>query len=531
MGLSSAVSQWQVLLGQSQVLVGEAAMAAYGSDTGGSIRRIPVALRICKAVHVQEVVRIARDNNVPVYPISTGNNWGYGSALPVRDDCVILDLSALTNILDFDEEFGVVTVEPGVTQGMLAAFLEAGNHPYMVPVTGAGPNCSLVGNALERGYGVTPHIDHFGAVTDLEAVLPDGSLYRTALSEAGGKMLARLFKWGIGTYSSGLFSQGGFGVVTSLSIILQRRPECINVCLFSLRDDALLEPAIQAIRSILVKLPGTLGGINLMNQHRVLSMAAPFPVDQLGADGLIPPHAIQQLGNQYKILPWTGFATLYGTNKLVTAARCEMKNALSGIASRMLFFTPKRAAALSRIARWVPGAAGRRLSHMTTTLSQALELAAGRPNETALPLAYWRYPKERKGAVRNPAWDGSGLLWYAPLLPMRAVDVLGFVDMVKRITHKHHMEPLITLTSLNDRLFDSTVPLLFDRDQPAAASAAQACYQEMLHAGRERGWFPYRVGVDSMESLTCLHPKSNSFNARLREGIDPQDLMAPGRYR
>lgn len=103
---------------------------------------------------------------------------------------VILDLSGLTAILDFDAELGVVTLEPGVTQALLAEFLDRHAHPYLVPVTGAGPQCSLIGNALERGYGVTPHTDHFAAVTDLEAVLADGSVYQTRLHEVAGAELA-----------------------------------------------------------------------------------------------------------------------------------------------------------------------------------------------------------------------------------------------------------------------------------------------------------------------------------------------------
>jgi 4-cresol dehydrogenase (hydroxylating) len=531
MDLSAAIVQWRLLLGPTQVLLGEAAMDAFGSDMGGAYRRIPAALRIFDATQLQEVMRVASAFKVPVYPISTGNNWGYGSALPARDDCVILDLSALNKILDFDEEFGVVTVEPGVTQGLLAHFLESGNHPYMVPVTGAGPRCSLMGNALERGYGITPHVDHFAAVTDLEAVLPDGSLYRTALKEAGGQELARLFKWGIGAYSAGLFTQGGFGIVTRMSIILQRKPECVNACFFSLRDDALLEAATQAIRSVLIKLPGTVGGINLMNQHRVLSMTAPFPASQLGEDGLIPHSVIQQLGLHYKVLPWTGFITLYGTDRVVAAARREIRDALSRIACRLVFFTPRRAIALRNMTKWLPGAAGRRIASMADKLAQSLELVAGRPNETALPLAYWRYPKSQQGAFNDPSRDGSGLLWYAPLVPMRAVDVRGYVDMVKHIAQKHRMEPLITFTSINDRLFDSTVPLLFDRDDSTSVAAAQSCYAELLHTGGARGWFPYRIGVHNMQLLASLQRDSSAFHARLRKDLDPHDLMAPGRYR
>src|SRR5262249_43277345 len=155
------------------------------------------------------------------------------SALPVRDDCMILDLSALTRIRRFEAESGVVTVEPGVTQGMLADFLTRGGHPFLVPVTGAGPNCSLVGNALERGYGITPYTDHFGAVLALEAVLPDGSLYRSPLSELVADD-APAFKWGIGPYLDGLFTQGGCGVVTSVTIALARVPPHTKAILFSL---------------------------------------------------------------------------------------------------------------------------------------------------------------------------------------------------------------------------------------------------------------------------------------------------------
>lgn len=531
MDLSSALNEWQNLLGERNVLLGDAAAAAYGADTSGAQRHIPAAVRIVDSASLQDVMRIASRHQVPVYPISTGKNWGYGSALPARDGCVILDLSSLRKIIHFDAELGVVTLEPGVTQGMLADFLQAGHHPYLVPVTGAGPTCSLMGNALERGYGVTPHVDHFGAVTDLQAVLPDGSLYRTALREAGGEELARLFKWGIGPYSTGLFTQGGFGVVTRMSIILARRPECIKACFFGLQDDALLESAVERIRSLLIKLPGTLGAINLMNQHRVLSMSAHYPVEQLGADGMIPQTVIEAMGRQYQIMPWTGFATLYGTRRMVAAAQKEVKAALAGVASRVLFVTPARARALAGLVKWIPGAIGQRLTRVTGTLAQSLELVAGSPNETALPLAYWRKPVPQLGQFKNPARDGCGLSWYAPLVPMRPSGVRAYVNMVKQIAPKHGIEPLITLTSLSDRLFDSTVPLVFDLQKPAAVEAAAACYKELFETGRAQGWFPYRIGINTMQTLVGLQTDSSTFQSRLRKDLDPHDLMTPGRYR
>ena len=40
-------------------------------------------------------------------------------------------------------------------------FLIENKHDYLVPTTGAGGHVSLLGNTLERGYGLTPWVDHF----------------------------------------------------------------------------------------------------------------------------------------------------------------------------------------------------------------------------------------------------------------------------------------------------------------------------------------------------------------------------------
>lgn len=531
MDLNGALADWMALLGPGGVLDRDAARFAYSADASAVTREVPAALRITDSAQLPAVAAIAHQRRVPIYPISTGRNWGYGSALPVRDGCVIVDLSALRKILHFDAELGAVTVEPGVTQGMLADFLRAGGHDFLVPVTGAGPTCSLLANALERGYGITPHTDHFGAVTDLEAVLPDGSVYCTALRESGGDEVARLFKWGIGPYSAGLFTQSGFGIVTRVTILLARRPEAVKACLFSLEDDALLEPAVECIRSIVSSLRGTVGGVNLMNRHRVLAMSAPFPADRLDTSGLIPPDVIEAMGRQYQILPWTGFGSLYGTPRMVAAAQQEMRARLKGIASRVLFLSPGQAAGLARLAGRVPGPAMRRLAGTAGTLARSLQLVAGQPNETALPLAYWRNPQAPSGEeFRNPSRDGCGLIWYAPLVPMKPASVRGYVQMVREVTARHRIEPLITLTSVGETLFDSTVPLIFERQDPDRGADAWACYNKLLEAGRALGYFPYRVGTPTMAQLAEWQPLAGAFHGKLKSAIDPHGVMAPGRY-
>lgn len=530
MNLLAALAAWRGVLGASQVLSAPAAQVAYGADASGNQRAIAGALRVMDAALLPGVMRIAQRYKVAVYPISTGRNWGYGTALPARDACVIVDLSGLQKILHFDDVFGVVTLEPGVTQAMLADFLAAGRHPFLVPVTGAGPHCSLVGNALERGYGVTPHADHFGAVTDIEAVLADGGIYRSALREAGGEDLARLFKWGIGPYTAGLFAQSGFGIVTRMTIALARRPESVKACLFSLSDDALLEAAVARVQRIVSRLPGVVGGINLMNQRRVLAMAAPYPADRVGADGLLPQPVIAQLGRQFQIFPWTGFGTLYGTRPMVAAAQREIRAALAGVASRLVFLSPAQAARLARLAGAIPGAIGRRLARTAAMIATSLALVDGHPNETALPLVYWRNRRAPRQAWRDPSHDGCGLIWFAPLVPMRPAGVRAYVEMVGAVTRAHRIEPLITLTSISDKLFDSTVPLMFERSDAAQVAAATACHDDLLERGRRLGVFPYRVGIHAMASLSRLSGEAGAFQARLRRDLDPDSLIAPGRY-
>lgn len=530
-GPRQAIDAWQTLLGTDAVRVDDQIPARLRADTAPVTRRIRSVLQIASADQLPDVLRIAQQHGVPVHPVSTASNWGYGSAQPVQGDVTLIDLSRLQKIIHFDPELGVVTVEPGVTQAMLADFLDAGGHAFMVPVTGAGPHCSLVANALERGYGVTPYGDHFGSLTDLEAVLADGSLYRSALHEAAGEDLARLSKWGIGPYVNGLFAQSGFGIVTRASILLAPKPEAVRICLFSLADDALLEPAVDRIRQIMQALPGTVGAVNLMNRHRMLTVTAPYPADQRDDSGLIRAEVIDALAKAHRIAPWTGFAPLYGTERMVRAAQQEIRAALKGVASRVVFMSPRQVAGLAALGARLPGRLGHRLGVSAGLLSGAMQMVQGRPDETALRLAYWRSGTKPVGSRLDPAKDGCGLYWYAPLVPMRPGDVRRFVAFATETLRKHGLEPVLTLTTRGDRLFDGTVPLLFDPHSAAASEAARACLTELTVTGRSLGFYPYRLHVDEMAAHQGRHPLSSQFVGRLREALDPHHLLAPGRYR
>jgi FAD/FMN-containing dehydrogenase len=523
--LESALRDWRALLGADAVGDGHPP-----SCTTGAQRRVGAILTPRTAAEVPRLVRIAAQWRVPLYPVSTGNNWGYGSANPVRENCVLLDLSRLDGIHDFDPELGVVTIEPGVTQERLRRYLDERGARFLVPVTGAGPTCSLLGNALERGYGITPFTDHFGAVTAIEAVLPDGRVYRTPLSELGGPEVDRLFKWGIGPYLDGLFAQGNFGIVLRMSLALAPEPEAMTAFVFGARDDQALERLIPAVRQVLSGLGGAVPAINILNRQRMLSMMMSFP-EQDARDGVLPAEAVQRLAEARGVMTWTGVGAIYGSHEVVTAARRTLRRRLRGVVDRLTFVTPWRVAQMRRLARLLPGPGGTRLSGLATTLGATLDIMNGRPSEVALPLAYWRSGRRPEaGVAMNPARDGCGLIWYAPLVPMRAEAVRRYLQMVEEVCPRFGINPLLTLTAINERCFDSTVPLLFDRGNADAVARAQACFEALFHAGQAQGFLPYRLNVDAME---LLEPQGSPFwdvAWRFKQALDPHQLIAPGRY-
>ena len=127
--LTLAQQQWREVLGDAGVRVDPASIERFGQDTMCSPAYARVVIAPRSTEHVSACMVIARRYGVAVHPISTGHNWGYGSASTSDARCVLMDLSGMERILGFDEELSVVTLEPGVTQGDLAVIYRSTTCP------------------------------------------------------------------------------------------------------------------------------------------------------------------------------------------------------------------------------------------------------------------------------------------------------------------------------------------------------------------------------------------------------------------
>lgn len=528
--LATLLMQAGQICGSDHVIAADGVVARYGSATTGAPLRAGGAVVPGSVEEVRELLLAATKQRIPLYPVSTGNNWGYGAALPPDPAAVIVDLHRLNQIDDSQLDLGVVTLEPGVTQQQLADFLDTRGYDFMVPVHGGGPKCSIVGNLLERGYGITPHTDHFAAVTAIEALLPNGEIFRSAVHASGGAGVDALFKWGAGPYLDGLFTQGAFGIVTRASVVLAPRPERVESFVFRIADNARLGEAVVAVREIIRSLPGTAAAINLMNARRVLSMMIPFPADELDRDGVVRSERIAQLAKEYRVAAWTGFGALYGTPGAVRAARTLIRRRLRGISSRPIFIRPGLARSAASWLDRLPAGWAAQLRAYLATLNKSLVVVEGRPAEIALPLVYWRQGGAEGRTGLDPARDQRGLIWYAPLVPARPAAVETYVALADRVCREHAIEPLITLTTLSDRCFDSTVPILFDASDEEEVARGQRCYRALVAAGKEHGFVPYRYPAHEMQHLIDADATCWRWLAELKRATDPANILSPGRY-
>ena len=458
---------------------------------------------------IRRALSHARLFGLSVHPISSGHNWGYGTARPADPrTSIIFDLSAMNRILEFDRSLGVVVVEPGVTQDQLETFLAHNDLDFMVPTTGAGPSCSLVGNVLERGYGMTPIADHFQAVLGVHALFVDGTIYRSPLwhEDGGTTAKAPIYRWGVGPYLDGLFAQNGGAIVTRLALQLIPRPAHVEMFVFWIGDDSNLEDVVETIRRLLTSSGLVIGGINLMNAARVSAMA--------GATAT-------------KGAVWIGTGIVYGEPSVVRAGRKVIRCALSGLVRRIAFVNEERLQLLERLAR--TPILGNRLAPLVSTVRSAYQMLSGHPGEFALALAYGGDPDVMPAHGRDPARDRCGLLWYAPLVPMSGECARQYVRMVERVCHSYGFAAPITFSTLSIAGFDSTVPLIFPCDEENSARAF-ACLKTLIGEGRTLGFHPYRFHSALMDEATSGALDHWHLVEKIRTVIDPENLIAPGRY-
>jgi hypothetical protein len=315
-----------------------------------------------------------------------------------------------------------------------------------------------------------------------------------------------------------------------MTIALAPVPDQVQAFLVDIEDDASLEPVVGEVRDLIQKSGGGIGGINLMNRLRLMSMFHPYPRGDVAPGTAISAQLVETIGRKAGLPTWLGLGALYGDREVVAGLRHSVRRRLKKHSARIRFISQSSLTGASWLGRRLPGRLGEVTVKRAQMASDLLEILSGRPKETALRLAYWKSasapPEDRP---MNPVRDGCGIIWFAPLVPMRAADARTYVSLVNEICPTFGIDPLITLTTVSEQCFDSTVPILYAG--PAEAERAHACYDALFEACHEHGYLPYRMNLRSMSRYTDA-PNSPYWDTvhQLKAALDPDNLIAPGRY-
>lgn len=525
--LTAALAEWRSALGAEHVCVDAPALHSAETATFATSQRVLAILRPASRAEVQECLRVANRHAVPLYPVSGGRNWGYGSRVPTCPEAVLLDLGRLNRIVDFDEKLAYVTLEPGVTQGQLYAFLAERKSGLWMDATGSSNQASVVGNALERGFGHTPYGERFSHMCGLEVVLPSGEVLETGFHRFPGAKAAPTYPFGLGPYIDGLFTQSNLGVVTRMTLWLMPAPEHFQAFFFRCDDPRGLAPLVEAIRPL--RLNGTIRNtIHIANDYKVLSGLRQYPWEATGGQTPLAPGQMAHFRRSMHFGSWNGSGGLYGTRRQVAEARRLLRRALKGKADRLGFIDDRMLGLIGRFATPFRLLTGWDLSRTLAILRPVYGLMKGIPTDQPMESAYWRKPTPPPEQM-EPNRDRCGLLWFAPVAPATGEDAEALTSTTREIVLAHGFEPAISMTMVTERSLTCVISITYDRDIDGEDEAALRCLKALKDRLSGLGYYSYRLGVQSMPQA-----KNENVYDRLIESlrglVDPANILAPGRY-
>jgi 4-cresol dehydrogenase (hydroxylating) len=526
-GISSLQVQLLELF-HDHFIPGADAGTRYGADTGGLVRALLGAVKVDHAHQVALVINFAREHGVTLWPISGGRNFGYGTSLPVRGGALIVDLSGLKGIR-FHPESHTVTVEAGVTQGDLQHFLATNKLPYLVPTTGAGPHGSLIGNALDGGYGMTPVSDHFDGMTYFEGYWGNGSPMSDSLAELAGPDMARRWPAGLGLNPRSLLRQSNLGIVTAAALQLAPAQPSSRMVVIQWESQVAFETGQQALAELKEIIPAMTAVLSV-NKARTRAANGQFDLRNPSA-----PKAAGQ-GADAEADEFTSLATVFGPEHATAGACKDIQRHLKG--AKVLCLSRKQLTLLGTLSSKIPAAWLSRfeglafLHQKVSSLASTIALLDGKPSHEFLKLAYAaQNPGPAMHVDSNPAKDGQGILWFAPLVPLTKDGVHNGLALIRSILEKHGFDALLGLTVRNSRAGIATIPLIFPKTDENARRA-HACYAELVTACANAGMPPYRLNIEAMPQVAGLREQSAhlQLHAQLKAALDPNDIIAPGRY-
>jgi len=449
---------------------------------------------------VQAVVRIARRFGVPLWTTSMGRNNCYGGSAPVVRGSVVVSLRRMNRILEINEELAYAVVEPGVSFFDLCAELRRRGSALWASIPDLGWG-SVVGNALDHGWGYLPEGDHASTLCGMEVVLASGEILRTGMGAVPDGPAWHAHQRGFGPAVDSLFMQSNFGIVTKAGKWLTPRPEVYMPVGVSTPNEADLEAVIDTMRPLM--LDGTVRNVPLLGTVTgAASMIKPRAAWHPG-DGPLPGTFFRQVMDETGLGFWNLRLALYGAEPVVDAQLDVIRAAFS------------RVPAATVTARKVPGD---EVSE-ETVIEHPERVQGGVPGMALLDSLQW--------------WGGvGGHLDFSPVVPLQGSHVRRLMRMLRPEFERAGLDFWLGCV-LTPRSCLCVCPILFDTTNEQQVRAAFDLYGQLVKLTGEAGYGLYRGHVAFMDDIAAQYAFNGHAMRRLygtlKDALDPDGILSPGK--
>lgn len=427
----------------------------------------------------------------PIFPVSTGRNWGYGSHLPFRDGSIILDLSGLDAIGDLDRDSLSVRIEPGATQAALYGYLQAHAPDLAMNVTGSGLETSVLGNSLDRGMGYGGEKDR--DVFALEVLLPDGSAVGPV---KGRNHNSRQHPAGLSGDS--LFFQSNLGIVVGARLRLRIRQEAEDAAVLQGPFNALVATLKRAYEDRLIVNPA-----HVAEPGRARRVGFGLLRSLWGRDPA--PEEVERCFPEQGA--FSGLVPMYGRRRVVDATWRELR----GIAGPGVTLRRASAKSVDSAAKWLGRVGARYKAARLMALRPLLALCWGEPSDVGLA-SLDGYSGGDPDLAGRGAIYGNAVSTVDPAAGQRAASIVR--DRWKDCAFTWILLDAACMITIYTLHFDDR-----DADDVRRANAA------IVGAMRAAGLPQYRLDIN-----TPAAPGAENLLSRLKAAFDPLGLIAPGRY-
>jgi 4-cresol dehydrogenase (hydroxylating) flavoprotein subunit len=443
---------------------------------------------------LRAVLQIANRHRVPVWPVSMGKNFAYGTAAPKLKHSVVLDLKRMNRVLEVDERLGYAVVEPGVSFfDFREELVRRGSRLWM-----SGPSQSwgsVIGNALEHGVGYTPYGNHVDMICGMEVMLADGSLVRTGVGAVPNTREWHCHKWPFGPSWEGLFTQSNFGIVTKMGIWLMPEPAGMAGVSISIPRRDQLSDLIEVLQRL--RLDDTINApYTLANAWRQLTSGRRRP-DIYRGPGAVPRETVERVLGGAGAGWWSVIFNLFDR-----PAALDIR--LAAIADEFSSALPE---ATIRVQRWQRG------EPQQAWMRQDVGLA---------PLAIVDWPGGRGGHTD-----------LGPIVAPVGERVEEVYSAIERRFLEFGIDPWIGMFGVNNRALIMVADLTYNRDDPDMVARCRTLFRTLCDDLTGLGVALYRSHITFMDDVVKMHTWGDHalprLNDRLKAMLDPNGILAPGK--